>query len=183
MCLRMPSFSSEIEAASGVTPKNTILSTYRLGSHSRRPKLQEIVALPQPTNIGCIFSPCRSISTPNQRISIILALHTLKILLSNVENQNHTPNIPNYRIYVVQSSPTNANHFSKCRRLHCYHHVTVCCMSCCYLPPRAFCAICDLDEVDSIRNCCVLLPQYYCIGFPKQEQHNLFPNNATPSFL
>ena len=98
LCLRMPSFSSEIEAASGVTPQNTILSTYRLGSHSRRPKLQEIVALPQPTNIGCIFSPCRSISTPNWRISIILALHTLKILLSNVDDQNDTPNIPNYSI-------------------------------------------------------------------------------------
>ena len=110
---------------------------YRLGSHSHRPKLQEIVALPQPTNIGCIFSPCRSISTPNRRISIILALHTLKTLLSNVEDQNHTPNILNYSIYVVQSSPTNANHFSKCRRLHCYHHVTVCCMSCFYLPPLA----------------------------------------------
>ena len=51
------------------------------------------------------------------------------------------------------------------------------------IQPQPSLAVCDLDEADSIRNCCVLLLDTNALIPSKQEKKISFLNNATPSFL
>ena len=107
----------------------------------------------------------------------------IKILLSNVEGLNHLPLPPNYRILLsnhTQPMPTTllstggsivviTKHFVVC-------HIGT-------IQPQPSMAVCDLDEADSIRNCCVLLLDTNALIPSKQEKKISFLNNATPSFL
>ena len=141
-------------------PQKHHFQCHSLGSYSRCPKLQEIVALPKSIDTGCIFCPSVSNSIQFRWISIFLVHEPIKILLSNVEGLNHLPLPPNYRILLsnhTQPMPTTllstggsivviTKHFVVC-------HIGT-------IQPQPSMAVCDLDEADSIRNCCVLLHQY-----------------------
>ena len=57
LCLRMPSFSSEIEAASGVSPKNAILSITDLDRTPVVPNCRRLLHYPNQQTLGAFLAP------------------------------------------------------------------------------------------------------------------------------
>ena len=107
----------------------------------------------------------------------------IKILLSNVEVLNHLPLPPNYRILLsnhTQPMPTTLLSTGGSIVVITKHFVV------CHIgtnQPKPSVAVCDLDEADSIRDCCVLLLDTNALVSSEQEKDISFPTNATLLFL
>jgi len=170
-----------VEVACHETPKNTIFNVTVLDRTPVVPNCRRLLPYPNQQTLGAFFCPCMPISAPNRRISIFLVHEPIKILLSNVEGLNHLPLPPNYRILLsnhTQPMPTTllstggsivviTNHFVVC-------HIGT-------NQPQPSVAVCDLDEADSIRDCCVLLLDTNALVPSEQEKDISFPTNAMQS--
>ena len=104
LCLRMPSFSSEIEAASGVSPKNAILSITDLGRTPVVPNCRRLLHYPNQQTLGAFLAPAGPLALqideyplfwPFTPLKLYCRMMEIKIILSTSQTIAHCcPIIP-----------------------------------------------------------------------------------------